>query len=162
MDASERQEKIELYGGGFELLRAALEAIPQDMWMYRPAPQEWSVHEVLIHLADSETNSYLRARQLVAQPGEAIMGYDQDVWAEKLDYHQRDWQDALGILRLVRKATYELLLSQPDEVWNNAIQHPEYDEAYTFDTWLNIYAAHIPGHIEQIKNNHTAWLKSQA
>lgn len=157
MDTVERKQKVEEYGRGFALLSETLQNIPKDMWQFKPAPQEWSVHEIIVHLADSETNSYLRARQLVAQPGESIMAYDQDVWAVKLNYHERDWQDALEILRLVRKATYEMLISLPDDVWDNSIKHPEYEDPYTFDMWLDIYAAHIPGHIEQIENNQHIW-----
>ena len=162
MDAAERKEKIELYGNGYALLSATLEKIPQEMWQFKPEPGEWSVHEILVHLADSETNSYLRARQFVAEPGALIMAYDQDVWANKLDYHQRDWQDALEILRLVRKATYEMLLTLPDDIWDNTISHPEFDKPYTFTKWLNIYSGHIPSHIEQINNNHKLWLATQA
>ncbi|KAA3643234.1 MAG: DinB family protein [Chloroflexi bacterium] len=161
MDTAERQGKIDLYGRGFGLLSIALDEIPREMWQFKPTPAEWSIHEILVHLADSETNSYLRARQLVAQPGAAIMAYDQDVWTNELDYHQRDWQDALEILRLVRKATYEFLLTLPNDVWDNTIKHPEYDEPYTFDMWIDIYSNHIPGHIEQINNNHRLWLETQ-
>ena len=41
------------------------------------------------------------------------------------------------------------------------VKHPEYDEPYTFEKWLNIYSAHIPGHIEQIKNNYKIWRDQQ-
>ena len=40
-------------------------------------------------------------------------------------------------------------------------KHPEFDEPYTFDMWINIYSDHIPGHIEQINNNHKLWLETQ-
>ena len=33
----------------------------------------------------------------------------------------------------------------------------DHDEPYTFEKWLNIYSAHIPGHIEQIRNNYKIW-----
>ena len=157
METKERNEKIELYGRGFDMLMETLKDIPHEMWKFKPEPKEWSVHDVLVHLADSESNAALRARKLIVEPGGVLMGYDQDKWANELNYHDQSYEDALEIVRLVRKTTYELLKKQPDEVFTHTVKHPEYDDPYTFEKWLNIYAAHIPGHIEQIKNNVKLW-----
>lgn len=157
MDNQERSEKIELYGRGFELLVETLKDIPPEMWKFKPEPKEWSVHEVLVHLADSESNAALRARKLIAEPGGTLMGYDQDKWAIELDYHDQSDEDALEIVRLVRKTTYQLLKKQPDEIFEHWVKHPEYGEPYTFEQWIDIYSAHIPGHIEQIRDNYKIW-----
>ena len=161
MNKQERNEKIELYGRGYDLLIAALAEVPKEAWLFKPAPAEWSVYEVLIHLADSESNAALRARKLIVEPGGGLMGYDQALWAEELNYHEHDFQDALDIVRLVRKTTYQLLKKQPDEVFKHTAKHPEYDEPYTFEQWINVYSAHIPGHIEQIMNNYKVWRDTQ-
>ena len=157
MNKQERNEKIELYGKGYDLLIETLKDIPHEIWKFKPAPQEWSVHEVLVHLADSESNAALRARKLIVEPGGTLMGYDQDKWTVELDYHDQSYEDSLEIVRLVRKTTYELLKKQQDEVFEHSVRHPEYEEAYTFEDWLNIYSTHIPGHIDQIKNNYKIW-----
>jgi hypothetical protein len=157
MNQQERNEKIELYGCGYDQLIEALQDIPQEMWKFTPAPGEWSVHQVLIHLADSETNAALRARKLIVEPSGTLMGYDQEKWTAALDYHDQSYEDALEIVRLARKTTYELLKKQPDEIFEHWVKHPEYEEPYTFENWLNIYSAHIPGHIDQIRNNYKIW-----
>lgn len=161
MDTAKRQELIEIYGRGVADLKTTLEEIPQEMWQFKPEPTEWSVHEIIIHLADSETNSFLRARRLAVEPGKPIMGYDQDVWANELDYHNQSWEDALSVLTGVRKMTYEFIKTLDEAIWENTVVHPEYDEPYTFKQWLQIYAGHIPAHIAQIKNNYQVW-KAQA
>ena len=160
MNKQERNEKIELYGRGYDLLKAELANVPQEAMKFKPAPTEWSVYEIIIHIADSESNAALRARKLIVGPGGAIMGYDQDAWATTLKYHEHSIEDALETTRLVRKTTYELLKRQPDEVFTHSIKHPEYDEPYTFEKWIDIYSQHIPGHVEQIKNNMKLWKKS--
>ncbi|MEK6753029.1 MAG: DinB family protein [Chloroflexota bacterium] len=160
MDIKERNEKIELYGRGFSLLKAALAEVPLEALLFKPEPKEWSVHEIIIHIADSESNAALRARKLIVEPGGILMGYDQAQWADTLKYHDHNLEDALEITRLARKTTYELLKRQPDEVFIHAIVHPEMNEPYTFDKWVDIYSRHIPGHIEQIKNNVKIWKKS--
>lgn len=161
MDKQERDEKIELYGRGYELLTAALAEIPREAWLFKPEPKEWSVYEVLVHLGDSESNGALRARKLIVEPGGILMGYDQDTWTTGLNYHDQNYEDSLEIVRLARKTTYELLKRQPEEVFTHTVNHPEYKEPYTFEQWINIYSSHIPGHIEQIRNNYKLWRDRQ-
>ena len=133
MNREERNEKIELYGRGYDLLKAALAEVPQEAMKFKPAPTEWSVYEIIIHIADSESNAALRARKLIVEPGGTLMGYDQDAWANTLKYHEHDLEDALEVTRLARKTTYELLKRQPDEVFTHSIIHPEYEAPYTFE-----------------------------
>ncbi len=157
MDKAERQALIEKYGQAYDNFVTALKEIPKEVWHFKPAPKEWSVHEVIVHLADSESNSYLRARRLVAEPGQPLMAYDQDVWAIKLDYHQESTEDALQVTKWVRKMTYDMLKRLPEEVWSNTVVHPEYDEPYTFEKWLRIYSDHPNVHAGQIRDNYQAW-----
>jgi hypothetical protein len=157
MDTQERNEKIELYGRGFDLLKAALAEVPAEAMKFKPEPKEWSVHEIIIHIADSETNAALRARKLIVEPGGTLMGYDQDKWAIELNYHDMDLEDALEATRIARKTTYALLKRQPEEVFSHWLKHPEMEGQYSFEKWINIYSGHIPGHIEQIQNNMKLW-----
>ena len=157
MNRMERNEKIEQYGRGFDLLLETLNAIPREAWEFKPAPDAWSIHEVIVHLADSEGNSALRARLLAAEPGRTLMAYDQDRWALALNYHEQDVDDALQVTKYARLTTYKWLKTLPDEVFTHTVNHPEYKEPYSFEKWLDIYAGHIPAHIEQIKANYQAW-----
>ena len=157
MSPEERKLKIKRYGKGYAMLKETLADIPRKAWKFKPAPTEWSIHEIIIHLADSETNAALRARLLAAEPGRAVMAYDQDKWALRLNYHDQDVEDALKLVKAARKMTYKWLKTLPDEVFENTVTHAEYDKPYSFEMWLAMYSEHIPGHIEQIKNNFELW-----
>src|SRR4051812_28856730 len=52
----------------------------------RPAPQKWSVAEILAHLADSEVVTSWRIRQILGAPGTSIQAFDQDAWADSGHY----------------------------------------------------------------------------
>ena len=156
MTPAERKEKIDAYGNGPALLEEALKQFPREMWQWKAARNRWSIHEILVHLADSETNAYLRARRFLAEPGQSVMVYDQDLWAQHLNYHAQNPDDALALVRLVRKMTYAIIRDLPDDVWARTALHPEHS-TYTFLRWLDIYSRHIPGHIEQMKKNYAAW-----
>jgi hypothetical protein len=160
MNPTERNQKIELYGRGFDLLTTALKEIPRQMWKFKPSAAEWSVHEVIIHLADSETNAALRARKLAVEPGGMLMGYDQDKWAVSLRYHDQNTEDALQVTKFARLTTYNLLKTLANEIFSHTAKHPEYDEPYTFEQWINTYSTHIPRHIQQINNNYEIWKKA--
>lgn len=160
MTTKERQEKIESYGGAYAALVAALAEFPREMWKFKPAPDRWSIHEILVHLADSEANGYIRARRFIAEPGKTLMAYDQEQWARSLRYHQQSPEEALELFRLLRSTTYRLIKALPESVWSNTVEHPEHG-TMGFDRWLEIYAQHVPGHIQQMKKNYEAWKRTQ-
>src|SRR5512132_4042472 len=89
-DAMTRQERDKLiaqYEAGVGRLKEALATVPAEAITWRPAPGKWSAHEVVVHCADSETNSAMRIRYLVGEDQPAIQGYDQDRWVKAMDYH---------------------------------------------------------------------------
>ena len=108
MNTEERNEKIELYGRGYDLLMATLENVPEDAMHFKPEPKEWSVHEVIIHLADSESIAAQQARMMVAEPGRAVMAYDPDAWADNLHYQDADKEEALKLLQFTREWLIQL------------------------------------------------------
>lgn len=161
MDKRERNEKIEQYGRGYDLLTAALADLPSEAWDFKASPTDWSVHEIIVHMGDSESMSALRVRKLIVEPGSTLMGYEEAKWADALDYKNQDAQDSLEIIRLARQSTYLLLKTLPDEVFTHSVKHAEYSEPYTFEKWLNIYARHIPDHIEQMQKSYETWRKAR-
>lgn len=156
MNVEERQQKIETYGKAYDLLVSALDEFPREMWQYRPAAGRWTIHEVIVHIADSEVNSYVRCRRLIAEPGGTVLGYDEEKWAQSLDYHAQSTQDALELFKWLRWKTYTLIKNQPEQVWSNTVVHSE-NGIMTMDDWLDMYERHIPEHIEQMQANLRDW-----
>ena len=157
MNKAERMAKVEEYGAGYKLFRAALGGIPQEAWEFVPAPGEWSIHEILVHMADSESLGALRVRKMIAEPGSTVMEYEEAKWAQALDYRNQNTDEALEIFRLARQSTYHLLKTLPDEIFEHTVIHPQFDEPYTFEQWFHSYTVHVPGHVEQMNNNLLAW-----
>jgi len=152
MTLQDRNEKIEQYGNAYNEISEFLKGLSKEELEYKPAPEKWSAHEIVVHIADSEANSYVRVRKALAEPGGMVFGYDQDVWTQKLDYSKLNFDDYLELFRLLRKTTYDLIKNLPEEKWQNHYNHSEYGPA-GLEKWLEIYAKHIPGHIAQIKRN---------
>lgn len=160
MTPEARRQKIEAYGRAHALLGEALTEFPRSMWQFRPAPERWTIHEIVVHIADSEVNSFARCRKLIAEPGAAVMAYDEAHWAKALRYHEQSADDALELFRWLRLASYQLIRSLPDSVWANTIDHPE-NGTMTMEDWLDVYERHIPEHIAQMRADHADWQASQ-
>jgi hypothetical protein len=69
------------------------------------APGKWSVRFLLHHLADSETVFFDRIRRVICEPRQVIWVYDQDAWAEGLDYATVPLELASRVFEPVRAAT---------------------------------------------------------
>ena len=156
MTARNREAKIASYGKAHQYLLEALESYPREMWQYKPDADRWSIHELIIHITDSEANSYIRCRRFLAEPGQALMAYDENQWALELDYHGQSPEDALELFRWLRKKSYDLIKQTPAEVWLRECFHPE-NGAMTLDDWLDTYERHIPDHVAQMQAVYEQW-----
>lgn len=156
LSQAEREQLIEQYARGPARVREALAKVPREALQWRPAEGKWSVHEVVVHCADSETNAALRIRYLLAEKEPLIVGYDQDAWAKAFDYHSQPLEDALAATTAARGRTVPLLRSLREADWAKAGRHTE-SGAYSAEDWLRIYARHLEGHASQIERNLAAW-----
>jgi hypothetical protein len=156
MSQEERAALIDQYARGPERIREALARAPEEALRWRPGPGKWSVHEVIVHCADSETNAALRIRYLLAEKEPLIVGYDQDAWATRFDYHAQPLEEALAATAAARGRTVPLLRGMADADWGKPGRHSE-SGPYTAEDWLRIYAAHLEGHAGQIDRNVEAW-----
>ncbi|HEU5249845.1 MAG TPA: DinB family protein [Thermoanaerobaculia bacterium] len=156
LTAAERLDLIRRYEQGPERLKAALAKVPPEAMKWRPAEGKWSVHEVVCHLADSESNAALRIRYLTGEEKPLIVGYDQARWARVFDYHSAPLEPALAVVDAVRANTAALLKRLPEEAWSAAGEHTE-SGRYTAEDWLRIYAEHMEKHSHQVERNVSAW-----
>lgn len=154
-----RQQVMALFGRGPALLADTLRRCPKKMWLYRPIPSRWSIHEIILHLADSEAYSYICCRQFIAEPGSDVAEYDASVWAASLGYFHQSTREALVLVSRLRKMTHQILRFVPDSVWVHTTQVPK-KGMMTLDQWLELQANHIPHHIEQIQKNFEDWSKT--
>jgi hypothetical protein len=156
MEKPARLNKIESYGQAGEELDRALDRFPMEMWGFKPGPDDWSIHEIIIHITDSEANSYVRCRRFIAEPGKTLMAYDESGWAQRLNYMSQDFQGAIALFKLLRQSSYQLIRNLPESVWSNAASHPESGDM-NLEDWLEIYERHVREHVGQMETVYHAW-----
>ena len=158
---TEKDQLIEQYATAPARLRAAVEAVPEEARKWRPADGGFSVHAVVVHCADSETNAAARIRYLAAEEQPMILGYDPENWARAFDYENHPLKAALATVEAVRANTAALVRRLPDDVWDKAAMHSE-SGRYTGEDWLRIYSEHVEEHIAQIERVAGEWRASRA
>jgi hypothetical protein len=159
MTSDERQELINQYKSGYDEVARNLEGFPPGLLTAHPIAGKWSAAEIVHHLADSETTSALRLRRLLVEDHPLIQGYDQDEFAAKLHYNEREVAPALEAFRAARGTTGQLLDLMSEEDWRREGTHSE-SGSYTTEDWLRIYAAHAHNHAAQIGRLREALAKS--
>ena len=149
MTPEERMALVAQYKAGYEEVARSLEGFPEEAHAEHPLPGKWSAREIVQHLADSEMNSAIRLRKLLTEESPQIQGYDQENYAARLRYNERDIAPALDALRGARATTGQLLDAMTDEDWAREGTHSE-SGRYTAEDWLRIYADHAHNHAAQI------------
>ena len=150
MTPEERNDLIATYAAGYQEVMNALDGFPADQLGAHPLPGKWSAREIVHHLGDSESTSAWRLRKLLVEDNPTIQGYDQDQFANRLRYNERDMTPALEAFRWARESTMQVIGLMTEDDWQRAGTHTE-SGRYTTEDWLKIYAAHGHNHAEQIR-----------
>jgi hypothetical protein len=117
----------------------------------RPAPEKWSVAEILAHLADVEIVIGWRMRSILGAPGTEVQAYDQNAWNASLHYDKRDPRKDLMQQRILREANLALLKTLTPEQWKQFGTHSERGEE-SIERIVRMVAGHDLNHIQQIEN----------
>jgi DinB superfamily len=147
VETDRRDALIERYAAGVVTVERALDGA-SDEELDRIPPGGWSARMVVHHLADSEANSYIRLRKLLAEDDPQIQGYDEATFAQVLHY-DRPIETSLAVFAAVRASSGDLLRRLGPQDWGRAGTHSQ-SGPYTMDDWLEIYADHAIDHADQI------------
>lgn len=124
--------------------------VPPAKLRKRPAPEKWSVAEILAHLADTEFAIGFRLRSILGTPGCQVTAFDQDAWASSMDYSRRNVRESLENFRSVRQANLDLLKHIRPEQWKDYGMHSERGQE-TIEHIVSLIAGHDLNHIVQIE-----------
>jgi uncharacterized damage-inducible protein DinB len=116
----------------------------------RPAPDRWSVAEILAHFADVEIAVGWRLRSILGDPGTAVQAYDQNAWVVAGHYEKRNPVKSLELHRVLREANLALLKSLSPEQWKHFGQHAERGQE-SIEQIVRLMAGHDLNHISQIE-----------
>jgi DinB superfamily len=116
----------------------------------RPEPTEWSVLECLGHAIDAEIVTSARYRWILAQEQPALIGYDQDLWVDRLRHRDDDANRLLALLDVLRGSNIELWRRSTDDDRQRFGVHAERGNE-SFDRLFRLIAGHDRFHLAQAR-----------
>lgn len=111
----------------------------------------WTPHEVASHLADAEVVDGWRIRQILSEDEPMLQPFDQDVWAAKLFYGQRELATSLSTFAANRQSNMELLRFAGDAGLERKYNHPEHGGTRPLRILIEHLADHDILHLRQIR-----------
>jgi uncharacterized damage-inducible protein DinB len=150
MANAEGQDPLKVQSATPKKLARLIQDIPPAKLRKRPAPEKWSVAEILAHLADVEIVIGWRMHSILGAPGTAVQAYDQNAWVIAGHYEKRDPRKSIELQRAVREANLALLKTLSPEQWKQFGQHAERGRE-SIETIVRMVAGHDLNHIQQIE-----------
>jgi hypothetical protein len=144
------QDPIKVQSTTNKKLARLIKGVPTAKLRKRPAPDKWSVVEILAHLADVEIVLGWRMRSILGAPGTPIQAFDQNAWVVSGHYDKRDPRESIELHRAVRDANLALLESLSPEQWKHYGQHAERGQE-SIEHIVRLMAGHDVNHLQQIE-----------
>ncbi len=145
------KEQLQDYEAACAQFTVAIAALNEEQLHYKPNENEWSVHDIIIHMGDSEIGCFWRIRKTVAEENSLLPIYDEAAWQKNLAYEKQDRTLALNLFMALRTSTAALLRSLPDDAWQKTSTHPERGEMTLYDIF-QLYVEHGQIHLDQINS----------
>jgi hypothetical protein len=131
------------------LLETLLCDLPGELLHWKPAPDRWSISEVLAHLAALEQVYAERALRMVAEDSPALLKYDLAGATARGEYSRGSAGENLALFTRTRRSSLALLTGLPASAGMRTGAHSELGTV-TLSHMLNEWANHDLGHLRQI------------
>jgi hypothetical protein len=114
----------------------------------RPSPGEWSVLECAGHMLDAEVVVSARYRWIIAHDQPTLIGYDQDLWVDRLAHQDDDPAETLVLFGALRRANLEMWARVPEDQRARVGVHAERGPE-SYDLSFRLIAGHGIFHLAQ-------------
>lgn len=130
-------------------LRTVLAPLSDTELTAQTIPSEWTVAQVVHHLADAHMNAYIRFKLVLVEDYPTFKPYEQEDWAETPEAVSGHVEDSLAIIQGIHGRWTRLMDVLTDEEWVRKGLHPVLGEI-SLEGLLEGYARHSQNHLDQI------------
>src|SRR5882762_77545 len=153
--ARDMQPAISLLEKTPHLLETMLCDLPGELLHWWPAPERWSISEVLAHLAALEQEYAERALRMVAEESPALVKYVLAGAVARGEYSRGSAGENLALFTRTRRSTLACLIGLPASAGARTGLHSELG-TITLTEMLNEWANHELGHWREIAELYSA------
>jgi hypothetical protein len=142
-----------------EAILFLLAEVSEEQARWKPAPESWSILEVINHLGDEEKEDFRTRLDLTLHhPDRDWPGIDPQGWVEQRRYTERDFTESIERFQEERRRSLDWLggLESPD--WDRAHENPVLGRLSAGDL-MRSWLAHDLLHIRQLARLHFDYLE---
>jgi hypothetical protein len=133
------------------LLRAKVGKLPDSDLEKNYRPDGWTIRQVVHHLNDSHTHSYIRFKWALTEDRPLIKAYYEDRWAELADSKSAGIEVSLTGLEAIHSRWVALLRIMDENAFRKSFLHPETGMEYFLFDRAACYAWHCRHHFAHIE-----------
>jgi len=131
-------------------IRSRVGGLSDEDARWKPAPDKWSVLEVINHMHDEEVEDFrVRVESTAHDPAIPWPSIAPETWVTERAYNKRELAESLDRFAAERKKSIDVLMNLGDVDWDNAYQHPQLGALRAGDLMLSWFA-HDYLHIRQL------------
>jgi hypothetical protein len=138
---------IDEFEAGGPKLRKAIAGLTADELKARPGPGKWSIHEIVIHLVDSDEIAIDRMKRIVIEDNPAQLYADESAYIDRLYPHEQSLDDALTMFEVGRRQFARVLRKLPDAVFERHGTHNKKGRV-TLGEMVKSYVGHVDDHMK--------------
>lgn len=133
-----------------DIFRALLTGVGDEQAYWKPAPERFSIAELLEHLSHIEAHCFRsRVDAMLAADNPEFEPYDQNAYYAEGAYSNRDAEESLAHWEEQREDNLEFLLGLEPKVLLRTGRHTGLGQ-FTLSNLLNEWALHDLGHVRQL------------
>ena len=146
---------IDAYERGPAKVRAAVAGLTRAELTARPGPGNWSILEVVVHLADSDAISIDRMKRMLTEDNPPLFYADETAYVDKQFTHDQDLEDALVLLEAGRRQFARVLRKLPAAAFERPGNHNRAGRV-TVGGYVQGYIKHIDDHMTYVREKRAA------
>lgn len=148
----ESEQLIQQLEASVAIVTGAVSSVTDEQARWKPAPERWSILEVLNHLVDEERDDFrTRLKNVLDDSPKTWDPIDPEGWAVERGYNERELSQTIADFKSERETSLEWLGNLDDPHWDNEYHHPaKAGRIIKAGDLLSSWAAHDRIHIRQI------------
>ncbi len=119
------RSQIDRFSAGGQQLREAVAGLNQQKLTAFPIPGTWSIHQIVVHLMDSDLVMTDRMKRTIAMDNPLLTAFDESAYIQRLSPHALPVEQCIGLFDQNRQLMATILRHLPDEAFDRAGTHNE-------------------------------------
>jgi hypothetical protein len=144
------RHRIDAFEAGGATLREAVSGLTRADLLARPGPGDWSIQELVIHLADSDAIAIDRMKRIVTEDNPPLLYADETAYVARLLPEEQSLEDALTQFEVGRRQWSRVLRKLPDESFSRQGVHNR-SGTMTLGGMVERYHEHLEHHLKFLK-----------